>query len=68
MLAVSQVMIANNNWGRDWHSQSAALLVQNYGGDAVICRILPMLVDDGGCRSHYFAANRMPASLYRAPA
>ena len=68
MLAVSQAMVANNDRGRSWRSEPAALLAQNCGDDAGICHIFPVLVDAGGFHNRYFGATHMRASPYPRPA
>ena len=66
--AVSRAMVANNDRGRNWRSQPAALLAQNCGDDAGICHIFPVLVDAGGFHNRNFGATHMRASPYPRPA
>ena len=64
MLAVSRAKVANIALGRNWRSEPAALLVQNFGGDEGICHIFAGLADAGECHTRYFGAIHMLASPY----
>ena len=60
--------VANHGQKQNWRSQPAVLLAQNCSDDVGICHTLSVLVDAGGCHSHYFGATHMLASLYQGPA